>query len=70
MHIQRFKIDDHLERYSSALQNLSRAGPEKFDEAVEYMKKHGLFDTALQAFKIDPVKYKVRPFPRSVEAER
>lgn len=58
-HRQRFKIDDHLERYDSALKNLALAGAESFDEALEYTKAHGLFTTALQAFKDDPVKYKV-----------
>lgn len=58
-HLQRFKIDDHLQRYDSALKNLAQAGPEHFDETVEYTKRHGLFTIALTAFKNDPVKYKV-----------
>lgn len=60
--MQRFKIDDHLERFESALINLAQAGPEHFEETVEYTKKHGLFTIALGAFKGDAVKYKVSYF--------
>jgi elongator complex protein 1 len=59
-HIQRHKIDDHLERYDSALKNLALAGPDRFEEALAYTKKHELFTTALQAFRNEPAKYKVR----------
>jgi elongator complex protein 1 len=57
--MQRFRIDDHLERFESALKNIAQAGAEHFEETVEYTKKHGLFTIALGAFKGDPVKYKV-----------
>jgi elongator complex protein 1 len=47
---QRFRIDDHLKRYKSALQNLSLAGPEHFDDVVAYVEKHQLYETALEIF--------------------
>lgn len=58
--LQRHKIDDHLGRYSSALTNLSKAGDEHFDEALEYTKKHGLFEVALRAYEGDKEKFEVR----------
>lgn len=60
-HIQRHRIDDHLGRHDSALRNLALAGPDRFDEALEYTKQHNLFTTALHAFKEDGAKYKVGP---------
>jgi elongator complex protein 1 len=47
---QRFRIDDHLKRYNSALRNLSLAGPEHFDDVKEYVEKHQLYETALEIF--------------------
>ncbi|SCV71454.1 BQ2448_3042 [Microbotryum intermedium] len=58
-YLQRHRIDDHLERYDSALRNLAKAGEERFDEVLEYTKKHGLFKTALEAYKADSARYKV-----------
>ncbi|TFK50763.1 pol II transcription elongation factor [Heliocybe sulcata] len=48
---QRFKIDDHLKRYEKALTNLSLAGSEKFDEAMEYVEMHRLHELALALWK-------------------
>ncbi|KAG6836197.1 hypothetical protein H0H93_010463, partial [Arthromyces matolae] len=48
---QRFKIDDHLKRYESALKNLSIAGASYFDEAVGYIESHSLYDAALRIWK-------------------
>lgn len=64
---QRFKIDDHLKRHEKALVNLSlagdfkyqpiperdscRIGPERFDEAIEYVEKHQLYDHALSIWR-------------------
>ncbi|KAI0919135.1 hypothetical protein AcV5_002129 [Taiwanofungus camphoratus] len=48
---QRFKIDDHLKRHEKALVNLSLAGPERFDEAIEYVEKHQLYDHALSIWR-------------------
>ncbi|KAF8504860.1 IkappaB kinase complex IKAP component [Russula emetica] len=47
---QRFRIDDHLRRYKSALQNLSLAGPEHFDDVKAYVEKHQLYEAALETF--------------------
>ncbi|KAI9454947.1 IkappaB kinase complex IKAP component [Russula earlei] len=48
---QRFRIDDHLRRYKIALQNLSLAGPEHFDEVKAYVEKHQLYETALEIYR-------------------
>ncbi|KAI5477208.1 elongator complex protein 1 [Pseudohyphozyma bogoriensis] len=57
-YLQRFRIDDHLERHESALRNLAQAGPEHFEQALGYTKEHSLYSTALAAFRDDSVKYK------------
>ncbi|KAF9262678.1 pol II transcription elongation factor [Marasmius fiardii PR-910] len=48
---QRFRIDDHLRRYDSALYNLSLTGPSHFDEAIEYAERHQLYREALRLWK-------------------
>lgn len=67
---QRFRIDDHLKRYQSALKNLSLAGQwphlawsflssdsklcqgsERFDEAIEYVERHQLYEYGLSIWK-------------------
>ncbi|PCH36634.1 IkappaB kinase complex IKAP component [Wolfiporia cocos MD-104 SS10] len=48
---QRFRIDDHLRRHQKALQNLSQAGSERFDEAMRYVEQHQLYDLALSIWK-------------------
>ncbi|KAA1476949.1 Elongator complex protein 1 [Dentipellis sp. KUC8613] len=48
---QRYRIDDHLRRYESALINLKLAGPEHFDEAVSYIEKHQLYSSALSIWR-------------------
>ncbi|KNZ72380.1 Elongator complex protein 1 [Termitomyces sp. J132] len=48
---QRFKIDDYLKRYESALRNLSLAGADRFEEAVAYIETHNLHDAALRIWK-------------------
>ncbi|KAH8994552.1 Elongator complex protein 1 [Lactarius akahatsu] len=49
-HYQRFRIDDHLKRYKSALRNLSLAGSEHFSEVKAYVEKHQLYELALEIF--------------------
>ncbi|EGO00816.1 hypothetical protein SERLA73DRAFT_50627 [Serpula lacrymans var. lacrymans S7.3] len=44
---QRFKIDDHLRRYSKALRDLSLAESAHFEEAMEYVERHQLYEEAL-----------------------
>ncbi|KAI8144910.1 IKI3 family-domain-containing protein [Fennellomyces sp. T-0311] len=56
---QRFRIDDHLKRYASALKNLSRAGDERFEELVDYMRKHALYLVALEEYANKPEQKKV-----------
>ncbi|KDE09564.1 hypothetical protein MVLG_00459 [Microbotryum lychnidis-dioicae p1A1 Lamole] len=58
-YLQRHRIDDHLERYDSALRNLAKAGEGRFEEVLEYAKRHGLFGTALEAYKADAGRYRV-----------
>ncbi|RUS18247.1 IKI3 family-domain-containing protein [Endogone sp. FLAS-F59071] len=55
---QRFKIDDHLQRFEKALLNLSLAGDQYFDQTIKYMQKHHLYQTALRAYggKLDRTK--------------
>lgn len=48
---QRFRIDDYLKRYESALKHLQQAGPKRFDEAVAYVEKHRLYSLALNIWK-------------------
>ncbi|KAF9463531.1 pol II transcription elongation factor [Collybia nuda] len=48
---QRFRIDDHLKRYSSALRNLSLAGPDFFADATAYVELHRLHEEALKIWK-------------------
>ncbi|KAF9189964.1 hypothetical protein BGZ51_008686 [Haplosporangium sp. Z 767] len=55
---QRFRIDDHLKKYQSALQNLSQAGEKYFEDCVRYIKQHNLFKYALTVFGSNPVKHK------------
>ncbi|KAG1812305.1 pol II transcription elongation factor [Suillus variegatus] len=44
---QHFKIDDHLKRRAKALRSLSLAGPEYFQEALDYLDTYQLYDEAL-----------------------
>ncbi|GAA5969527.1 hypothetical protein JCM11641_008144 [Rhodosporidiobolus odoratus] len=55
--LQKHKIDDHLGRCDSALKNLAQAGEEHFEEAVDYARKHALWETALEAFGGDEARY-------------
>ncbi|GAA5883430.1 hypothetical protein JCM3774_004277 [Rhodotorula dairenensis] len=56
-HMQRHRINDHLGRHASALRHITRAGDEHFDEALEYARKHRLFELALQSYEHDADKY-------------
>ncbi|KAG0331419.1 hypothetical protein BG004_001669 [Podila humilis] len=57
-HYQRFKIDDHLKKYQSALKNLSQAGEKYFQECVGYIKQHNLFKFALKVFVANAEKHR------------
>jgi elongator complex protein 1 len=72
---QRFKIDDHLKKYSKALANLHEAGKptlapndpkywriqgsKYFEEALKYTEKHQLYGEAVALWKDEPQEYKV-----------
>ena len=56
---QRFKIDDHLQRFGSALRNLSLAGSDHFDDAMSYVEHHQLYEEAVSIWK-DSERYQVR----------
>ncbi|KAK7601870.1 hypothetical protein V9T40_009311 [Parthenolecanium corni] len=48
---QKFKICNYLENFSAALTHLAQCdGDDKFEECVEYVKKHQLFRTAVEIF--------------------
>ncbi|XP_036325439.1 putative elongator complex protein 1 [Rhagoletis pomonella] len=49
---RRFKIDEHLKRHVKALENILKCGAEKFDVALEFIKRHGLYRQALQFYKL------------------
>ncbi|KAI7866463.1 IKI3 family-domain-containing protein [Spinellus fusiger] len=51
---QRFRIDDYLKRYEKALKNLSCTGDDRFQELVEYMRKHSLYLPALSVYANRP----------------
>ncbi|KAG0365886.1 hypothetical protein BGZ54_006088 [Gamsiella multidivaricata] len=55
---QRFKIDDHLKKYQTALENLSQAGEKYFEDCIAYIKQHNLFKFALKIFASNPTKHK------------
>ncbi|KAK0195983.1 pol II transcription elongation factor [Armillaria mellea] len=50
-YVQRFRIDDHLKKYESALKNLGLAGDDHFDEAIVYIEHHQLYEIALSIWK-------------------
>ncbi|PVF95559.1 IkappaB kinase complex, IKAP component [Serendipita vermifera] len=56
---QRFRIDDHLKKYSRALGNLHEAGPEHFEEALRYIERHQLYSEAVALWRDETQEYKV-----------
>lgn len=57
---QRFKIDDHLERRSSALLNLHKCGSDRFEEATMYIVRYDLFEEALRIYRDEVDNLQVR----------
>ncbi|RIA90959.1 IKI3 family-domain-containing protein, partial [Glomus cerebriforme] len=55
---QRFKIDDHLNRYEKALYNLSLAGENYFEQCLIYLQEHQLYKSAINIFSNDNERYK------------
>ncbi|XP_073841413.1 elongator complex protein 1 [Musca autumnalis] len=58
LNYRKFKIDEHLKRYEKALQHIANCGPEKFQEALEFIKRHEYYSRSLQAFQNDAECYK------------
>ena len=57
---QRFTIDKHLRRYSSALVHISRCPEEeRFTECVKLVTEHKLYSVALDLFDRGSERYKV-----------
>ncbi|KAK0212323.1 pol II transcription elongation factor [Desarmillaria ectypa] len=50
-YVKRFRIDDHLKRYESALRNLSLAGDDHFNQAIAYIEGHQLYESGLSIWK-------------------
>ncbi|KAM0790761.1 hypothetical protein ACM66B_004611 [Microbotryomycetes sp. NB124-2] len=57
--MQRFRIDDHLQRHASAVRNLAQAGDDCFEAVRAYAREHDLHSTALQSYRADVNKYNV-----------
>ncbi|OUM66737.1 hypothetical protein PIROE2DRAFT_40576, partial [Piromyces sp. E2] len=54
---QHFKINDYLERHEKALQCLSISGEQYFNDCLNYIKKHFLYNEAMKIFKNEESKY-------------
>ncbi|XP_001980535.3 putative elongator complex protein 1 [Drosophila erecta] len=48
---RKFRIDDHLKKYDSALSHLASCGEEHYEEALEFIRKHGLYTDALAIYR-------------------
>ncbi|XP_017083892.2 putative elongator complex protein 1 [Drosophila eugracilis] len=47
----KFRIDDHLKKYDSALSHLAACGEEHYEEALNFIRKHGLYTTGLVCYR-------------------
>ncbi|XP_017018499.1 elongator complex protein 1 [Drosophila kikkawai] len=48
---RKFRIDDHLKRYTSALSHLAACGEQHYEEALEFIRKHGLYTAGLSCYR-------------------
>ncbi|XP_017088750.3 elongator complex protein 1 [Drosophila bipectinata] len=48
---RKFRIDDHLKKYASALSHLAACGEEHYEEALEFIKKHELYTAGLTCYQ-------------------
>ncbi|XP_033163263.1 putative elongator complex protein 1 [Drosophila mauritiana] len=48
---RKFRIDDHLKRYNLALSHLAACGEQHYEEALEYIHKHGLYTDGLAFYR-------------------
>lgn len=54
--IQRYNIDKHLKRWDRALENLSQADENSFEDCLTLIRTHNLYTEALKIFKNDEEK--------------
>ncbi|XP_017062099.1 putative elongator complex protein 1 [Drosophila ficusphila] len=47
----KFRIDDHLKRYATALPHLAACGKEHYEEALDFIRKHGLYTVGLSCYR-------------------
>jgi elongator complex protein 1 len=52
-HLQKYSVDLHLGRFSSALKNLSLAGQEHYGECLDLIRSKSLYEEGLEAFSFD-----------------
>ncbi|KAK4050772.1 putative elongator complex protein 1 [Microbotryomycetes sp. JL201] len=57
--MQKFRIDDHLQRHASAIGNLAQAGDDYFEAVRTYAREHELHAIALQSYRGDISRYNV-----------
>ncbi|XP_060570172.1 putative elongator complex protein 1 [Ruditapes philippinarum] len=55
---QRYTIDKHLKRYTKALENIVKCGPEHFSECLSLINEHKLHTVALQLYLSSTTQYK------------
>lgn len=55
---RKYKIDSYLKRYGSALKHLAKL-PDKVEECLAFVQKHGLYSQAMKLFKCDSKEYKI-----------
>ncbi|KAG5450269.1 putative elongator complex protein 1 [Clonorchis sinensis] len=56
---QRFKIDDQLMRFPTALKHLRASGPQHSENLISYVEKHKLYEIALELFNENDAEFKV-----------
>lgn len=56
---RQYSIDMYLNRFEKALENISKAGPEHFHEAVSLIREKGLFKLGMKLYENDKEKLEV-----------
>ncbi|KER22921.1 hypothetical protein T265_14754, partial [Opisthorchis viverrini] len=56
---QRFKIDDQLMRFPTALKHLRASGPQHSGNLISYVEKHKLYENALELFNDNDAEFKI-----------
>ncbi|XP_067647290.1 elongator complex protein 1 [Eurosta solidaginis] len=57
LNYRKFKIDEYLKRHEKALGHIVKCGTEKFDEALEFIKRHELYKEALKLYRYEGATY-------------